>query len=73
MRGLVLVLVLVQGVVGEEERVERGPPRGRKESGQTVVGRVGEEVRLVCPVVGRPHPVFEWKKVSRGKGGTWED
>ena len=73
MRVLVVALMLVQGLAGEEERVERGPPRGRTDIGHTVVGRVGEEVRLVCPVVGRPHPVFEWNKVRWWKGGTWED
>ena len=41
----------------------RGPPRLRKAM-EVVVGRVGQEVKLVCPITGNPTPIIEWEKVG---------
>ena len=48
-------------VKGESEG--RGPPRLRKGM-EVVVGRVGQEVKLVCPITGNPTPIIEWEKVG---------
>ena len=48
-------------VRGESE--SRGPPRLRK-AVEVVVGRVGQEVKLVCPITGNPTPIIEWEKVG---------
>ena len=48
-------------VRGESEG--RGPPRLRK-AVEVVVGRVGQEVKLVCPITGNPTPIIEWEKVG---------
>ena len=48
-------------VKGESEG--RGPPRLKKGM-EVVVGRLGQEVKLVCPITGNPTPIIEWEKVG---------
>ena len=47
----------------KSESETRGPPRLRKAM-EVVVGRVGQEVKLVCPITGNPTPIIEWEKVG---------
>ena len=49
--------------MGKGESDGRGPPRLRKAM-EVVVGRVGQEVKLVCPITGNPTPIIEWEKVG---------
>ena len=49
------------GSKGESEG--RGPPR-RKKAMEVVVGKVGQEVKMVCPITGNPTPIIEWEKVG---------
>ena len=46
-----------------KQREGKGPPR-RKKAMEVVVGRVGQEVKLVCPITGNPTPIIEWEKVG---------
>merc|ERR1719234_2887139 len=55
-------------VKGESEG--RGPPRLRKGL-EVVVGRVGQEVKLVCPITGNPTPIIEWEKDGEVVDYTW--
>jgi len=54
---------------GESEG-RRGPPRLRKAM-EVVVGRVGQEVKLVCPITGNPTPIIEWEKDGEVVDYTW--
>ena len=42
--------------------LKKGPPQRRQEL-DTVLARPGEEVKIVCPVFGSPHPIIQWSKV----------
>merc|ERR1719234_1436254 len=55
-------------VKGESEG--RGPPRLRKGL-EVGVGRVGQEVKLVCPITGNPTPIIEWEKDGEVVDYTW--
>merc|ERR1719234_605804 len=55
-------------VKGESEG--RGPPRLKKGL-EVVVGRVGQEVKLVCPITGNPTPIIEWEKDGEVVDYTW--
>ena len=41
----------------------KGPPVATEDV-QKVVVRVGEDVKIVCPVEGSPTPITRWYKVS---------
>ena len=40
-----------------------GPPQQTQDV-VNIVSRVGEDVKLVCPISGYPEPFIEWKKVK---------
>ena len=41
----------------------RGPPLAQVEV-EKVVARVGDDVKIVCPVEGNPIPIINWHMVS---------
>jgi len=49
----------------------KGPPTAPQRHLQQVA-RLGEEVRLVCPVDGRPVPMIEWYRADTGQVIDWE-
>merc|ERR1711936_943025 len=59
---------ILMGSKGESEG--RGPPR-RKKAMEVVVGKVGQEVKMVCPITGNPTPIIEWEKDGEVVDYTW--
>merc|ERR1719189_140266 len=65
----ILILVGTQAIISAS--TIKGPPTAPQRHLQQVA-RLGEEVRLVCPVDGRPVPMIEWYRADTGQVIDWE-
>ena len=48
-----------------------GPPQAEQKELKKI-GRIGETVRLVCPITGYPTPIVEWSKNGEKIDFMWE-
>ena len=48
-----------------------GPPHAEEKETKKV-GRIGETIKLTCPIVGYPTPMIEWSKNGEKIDYMWE-
>ena len=55
---------------GPEAAEGKGPPQRRREREHLVVA-AGEDLKMVCPVLGNPAPIVEWSKDGENVDYSW--
>ena len=55
---------------GPEVAEGKGPPQRRREREHLVVA-AGEDIKMVCPVLGNPAPIVEWSKDGENVDYSW--
>ena len=48
-----------------------GPPQADKKEVKKI-GRIGENVKIVCPIGGHPAPIIEWSKNGEKIDFMWD-
>jgi len=67
-QGLLILILCVMNIEGSLPT--KGPPVARSEI-EKVVARVGEDLKIVCPVEGNPTPIIRWYKDGEVIDHTW--